>query len=211
MKRILLLAVMAVAVTAMSAQGLGLRGGVNLSNIAGDGAPDDAKMLTGFHVGLDYEIAVAPDFYFAPGLLYSTKGSKLEASEENGSGEFKAVLNYVEVPMNLVYKPLLGEGNLIVAFGPYLGYGIGGKYKAECSIGDFVDMSGETDINFGSGDEDDFKAFDMGANISFGYMFAGGLSVQLNTQLGLIDINPSGESDEAIKNTGFGLGLGYRF
>lgn len=206
MKRILLMAVMAIAVTAVSAQGFGLRGGVNLSNLAGDGW-EDGKMLTGFHVGLDYEIAVAPDFYFAPGLLFSTKGSKFEESEGGSSAELKVSLNYLEVPLNLVYKPLLGEGNLIVAFGPYLGYGISGKWKAEGS-GEVFDLSGETDVKFGSEDDDHFKAFDMGANISFGYMFAGGLSVQLNTQLGLVSIS---NGDDAIKNTGFGLGLGYRF
>jgi hypothetical protein len=207
MKRIFLLAVMAVAVTAMSAQGLGLRGGVNMSNFAGDDV-EDSKMQTGFHIGLDYEIAVAPDFYFAPGLLFSTKGAKFEESAMGITGEEKFILNYLEVPLNLVYKPLLGEGNLIVAFGPYLGYGIGGKYKAEISGGGESE-SGEEDITFGSDDDDMFKAFDMGANISFGYMFAGGLSVQLNTQLGLVTI--ANGDDASVKNTGFGLGLGYRF
>ncbi len=209
MKRILLMAVMAVAVSVVSAQGLGLRGGVNMSNFAGDGM-EDTKMLTGFHLGLDYEIAVAPDFYFAPGLLFSTKGAKDEWSEDGGTIEAKTILNYLEVPLNLVYKPLLGEGNLIVAFGPYLGYGIGGKNKMEFSGGG-ASASIEEDVNFGSGDEDNFKALDMGANISFGYMFAGGLSIQLNTQLGLINISPSEDDADAVKNTGFGLGLGYRF
>ena len=118
----------------------------------------------------------------------------------------ETILNYLEVPLNLVYKPLLGEGNLIVAFGPYLAYGIGGKNKMEVSGGGESE-SDEADINFGSG-EDEVKAFDMGANISFGYMFAGGLSIQLNTQLGLVSIS---NGDDAVKNTGFGLGLGYRF
>jgi hypothetical protein len=210
MKKILLVLAMAVTVTALSAQGFGLRGGVNLSNLAGDGASDDAKMLTGFHLGLDYEIAVAPDFYFAPGLLFSTKGFKYDETFMGITTENKFVLNYLEVPLNLVYKPLLGEGNLIVAFGPYLGYGIGGKSKWEISSGG-ESGSGDEDISFGSGDEDDLKALDMGANISFGYMFAGGLSVQLNTQLGLINISPSDNDDDALKNTGFGLSLGYRF
>lgn len=209
MKRILLMAVMAVAVTALSAQGFGLRGGVNLQNFSGDGA-EDTEMLTGFHIGLDYEIAVAPDFYFAPGLLFSTKGAKSEWTEDGGTLEAKMILNYLEVPLNLVYKPLLGEGNLIVAFGPYLGYGIGGKMKLEASGGG-ESVSFDEDLSFGSGDDDDFKALDMGANISFGYMFAGGLSVQLNTQLGLINIDSAGDSDYPIKNTGFGLALGYRF
>ena len=57
------------------AQGLGLRAGVNFQNLTGDGALDEAKMAPRFNIGLDYEIAVAPDFYFAPGLLFATKGS----------------------------------------------------------------------------------------------------------------------------------------
>jgi hypothetical protein len=209
MKRILLMAVMAIAVTAVSAQGFGLRGGANFQNWAGDGV-EDSKMITGFHFGLDYEIAVAPDFYFAPGLLFSTKGARWEESEEGITYEEKISLNYLEIPLHLVYKPLLGQGNLILAFGPYLGYGLGGKYKEEVSGGPFSG-SNEEDISFGSGDDDDLKAFDMGANISFGYMLSNGLSFQVNTQLGLINISPSDDSANAIKNTGFGISLGYRF
>ena len=102
--------------------------------------------------------------------------------------------------MNLVYKPVLGDGNLIVAFGPYVGYGLGGKAKSD---------GGDVDIEMGSDEEEDnFKALDMGANLSFGYMFGAGLSLQFNTQLGLVNIS---HGDDAIKNTGFGLSLGYRF
>lgn len=107
--------------------------------------------------------------------------------------------------MNLVYKPTLGNGNLIVNFGPYLGYGIGGKIKRE-GAGTEVN----TDVKWGS-DKDDFKPFDMGANIGFGYMLGGGLSVKFNAQLGLINIKPEGDSDNLIKNNGFGLSVGYRF
>jgi opacity protein-like surface antigen len=153
-------------------------------------------MLTGFHIGVDYEIGVAPDFYFAPGLQFSTKGTNVDFVDT------KAVLNYFEVPLNLVYKPLLGDGNLIVNFGPYLGYGIGGKKKAEF---------GEEDINFGSGEDDDFKPFDMGANIGFGYQLGMGLSFKLNAQLGLINILPDGDSDNLVKNNGFAFSVGYRF
>jgi hypothetical protein len=198
MKRIVLLTVasfLAFGITA-GAQGLGVNAGVNFFNqtIKADGEKfDDAKIKTGFQIGVDYEIGIAPDFYFAPGLQFSTKGTNVDT---------KAVLNYFEVPLNLVYKPLLGDGNLIVNFGPYLGYAISGKYKNDIA---------DTDIEFGSDDTDNYKPFDMGANIGFGYQLGMGLSFKLNAQLGLINIKPEGDSDNLIKNNGFAFSVGYRF
>lgn len=199
-KSLLLFAAMAfVAMGSMQAQGFGIRGGLNLQNLNGKmlGKSHDNDLATRFHIGVDYEISVAPDFYLQPGLLFSTKGANdfLGLSTD-------VVLNYLEVPINFVYKPVLGTGNLIVAFGPYLAYGIGGKFKAD---------GGDKDINFGSGDDDDLKPFDMGANIGFGYELSGGLSFKLNAQLGLVNILPDGDSDNSMKNTGFGLSVGYRF
>lgn len=201
MKRIVLLTVasfLAFGITA-GAQGLGVNAGVNFFNQtkkSNGNKVDDLKMLTGFHIGVDYEIGVAPDFYFAPGLQFSTKGTNEDFADK------KAVLNYFEVPLNLVYKPLLGDGNLIVNFGPYLGYAISGKYKNDIA---------DTDIEFGSDDTDDYKPFDMGANIGFGYQLGMGLSFKLNAQLGLINIKPEGDSDNLIKNNGFAFSVGYRF
>lgn len=193
-----LAAILAFGITA-GAQGLGVNAGVNFFNQtmkSNGNKVDDLKMLTGFHIGVDYEIGVAPDFYFAPGLQFSTKGTNIDFVET------KAVLNYFEVPLNLVYKPLLGDGNLIVNFGPYLGYAISGKYKDDIA---------DTDIEFGSDDTDDYKPFDMGANIGFGYQLGMGLSFKLNAQLGLINILPDGDSDNLVKNNGFAFSVGYRF
>jgi hypothetical protein len=201
MKRIVLLTVasfLAFGITA-GAQGLGVNAGVNFFNQtrkSNGNKVDDLKMLTGFHIGVDYEIGVAPDFYFAPGLQFSTKGTNVDFVDT------KAVLNYFEVPLNLVYKPLLGDGNLIVNFGPYLGYAISGKYKNDIA---------DTDIEFGSDDTDNYKPFDMGANIGFGYQLGMGLSFKLNAQLGLINILPDGDSDNLVKNNGFAFSVGYRF
>lgn len=201
MKRIVLLTVasfLAFGITA-GAQGLGVNAGVNFFNQtrkSNGNKVDDLKMLTGFHIGVDYEIGVAPDFYFAPGLQFSTKGTNVDFVDT------KAVMNYFEVPLNLVYKPLLGDGNLIVNFGPYLGYAISGKYKNDIA---------DTDIEFGSDDTDNYKPFDMGANIGFGYQLGMGLSFKLNAQLGLINILPDGDSDNLVKNNGFAFSVGYRF
>jgi hypothetical protein len=41
--------------------------------------------------------------------------------------------------------------------------------------------------------------------------YPSGLSLKLNAQLGLVNILPEGDSDNSVKNTGFGLSVGYRF
>jgi hypothetical protein len=60
-----------------------------------------------------------------------------------------------------------------------------------------------------------YKAFDAGANLFAGYEMGNGLFFQLNTQLGLVNINPEDkritDDKSAYKNTGFGLSVGYRF
>jgi hypothetical protein len=44
---------------------------------------------------------------------------------------------------------------------------------------------------------------------------AGGLFLQLNAQLGMVDIKPDNylfpDDSSTLKNTGYGLSLGYRF
>src|SRR5450759_4142618 len=101
-------------------------GGVNLQNLTGkDNNGDKLKndMLLGFHAGVNVQIPVAPEFYFQPGLLFSTKGAR--NSYGSLTGTYK--LSYIELPLNVVYKGALGNGFIMVGFGPYVGYAIGGK------------------------------------------------------------------------------------
>ena len=66
------------------------------------------------------------------------------------------------------------------------------------------------DIDFG--DDGELKRFDAGANFLAGYEFSNKLSFQLNAGLGLVNIlNTESGDDAKLKNTGFGISLGYRF
>lgn len=197
------------AMFAQSQTTFGIRAGVNFQNLNGkDGSDDklDNKLKTGFNAGVNAEIPVGIDFYVQPGVLFSTKGAKIEDSDD------KIDLSYVEVPVNFIYKPALGSGRLILGFGPYAAFAIGGKYKPES--GDDVDIEFEkkvTPVQYATGFY--AKRFDAGANLLFGYEWANKLSVQLNAGLGLVNINPEIEgvdTDATTKNTGFGLSLGYR-
>ncbi len=188
----------------------GIRAGVNFQNINGEdeGGDDlDFKLKTGFHVGVNAEIPIAPEFYIQPGVLFSTKGAKVDNSSNT-----KINISYVEVPVNFLYKPMLGTGNLLLGFGPYAAFGVGGKVKSD--DGD-VDIKFDSDVDPSELDgELPLKRFDFGANFLAGYEFSQKISVQLNAQLGLVKINPkfNGESTDAkYKNTGFGVSVGYRF
>jgi hypothetical protein len=157
-------------------------GGVNLQNLNGKASNGDKltnDMIVGFHAGVNVQMPIAPQFFFQPGLLFTTKGAKYT----NGSS---TKLSYIELPLNVVYKALLGNGKFMLGFGPYLGYAI--------------------KITGG-----DYKAFDAGGNIFAGYELAGGIFFQLNTEIGMLDINDGNPLYKSVKNTGFGLSVGYRF
>jgi Outer membrane protein beta-barrel domain len=201
--KFLLFAAATMLSTAMYAQSkttFGIRAGVNFQNLNGRDAADNKlenKLKTGFNAGVNAEIPVATDFYVQPGLLFTTKGAKADV------GDFKTNLSYVELPINLLYKPVLGTSKLLLGFGPYLGYAIGGKVKNDNS---------SVDINFGD-KVGEIKRFDAGANFLAGYEFTTNLSFQLNAGLGLVNINNRANTDKKsrVRNTGFGLSLGYRF
>ena len=186
----------------------------NLNGKDFNGDKLDNDIIIGYHAGLNIQIPIASEFYIQPGVLFSTKGAK----NVNEPVTRTINLSYIEVPLNFVYKGLLGNGYILVGFGPYVGYAFSGKDKLEGGPASY-----ESDIEFKNVvDANDpitstyFKTYDAGANVFAGYEMAGGLFFQLNTQLGLLKINPEdnrlpGDDKSEVKNTGYGVSLGYRF
>jgi len=206
--------------TGKTGTSFGILGGVNFQNLNGkdhDGNKLENDMIPGFHAGVNIQIPIAPAFYFQPGILYSLKGAKSSVTVLGTTFTTTTRINYIEMPLNFMYKGALGNGFVLIGFGPYVGYAFGGKVKTE---GGSVTI--DDDIVFQkvieSGDDllaTYYKSFDAGANIFAGYEMNAGLFIQLNAQLGMLSINPEDKritNDEAVvKNTGFGLSLGYRF
>lgn len=210
---LLALATFALVVNAKAQTTFGIRAGVNFQNINGedaDGDDLDLKLKPGFNVGVNAEIPVATDFYVQPGVLFSTKGAKSDIDDDA-----KIKLSYIEVPINFLYKPVLGSGKLLLGIGPYVAFAIGGKVSD--GNGKDTDIEFENEITltqYGSATPY-FKRLDVGGNLLVGYELSSKLSAQLNAQLGMVKINPkitgiSGDDTKA-KNTGFGVSLGYRF
>ncbi len=212
-------------ITSQAQIGFGILGGVNFQNINGkDGSGNKLKngLLTGFHAGVNANIPVAPEFYFQPGLLFSVKGAKNDffSPQTKASGDLVTTtkLSYIEIPINLLYRPQLGNGYMLLGFGPYFAFGIGGKensvigpinYNRDVKFKNTVTNVGDL---LGTAY---YRPFDAGANIFFGYELSMGVFLQLNAQLGLLKINPeyswAADSKASYKNTGYGLSIGYRF
>lgn len=186
----------------------GLRGGVNFSTITGkvaNGDKLDNNINTGFHVGVNAEIPVGTGSYIQPGVLYSQKGAEFK-------NDSQIKLTYIEVPVNFIYKPILGTGRMLLGFGPYVGIGIGGKQKA--SNGAETDVVFTNNYDASAANNPQYKRIDGGANLLAGYEFSNNVSFQINAQLGLTQLAPDINDEDnpaKTKNTGFGVSVGYRF
>jgi hypothetical protein len=171
----------------------GVNAGVNFANITGKDA-DDTKIKTGFQAGVTYDIGIADDFVIQPGLSYVQNGAKYD-----GSVDAKIHLNYLQLPVTFQYQPELGNGNLLLGVGPYVGMGVG-KVK-----GDIGNISGK-----GDWDDAGLKKLDAGGKLLAGYQLSNGLSLNLNANLGLVKL-PDNDNPAKINNTSFGVTLGYKF
>jgi Outer membrane protein beta-barrel domain len=189
-------------VYAQSKTTFGIRAGVNFQNLNGKDSNGDKlnnDLKTGFNAGVNAEIPVGIDFFVQPGLLFTTKGAKYEIANV----EVKRNQSYIEIPVNFLYKPELGDGRLLLGFGPYAAFAVGGTIKG-----------GNYDIDLKFGNEiGESKSFDAGANLLAGYEFKNKISFQLNAGLGLVNMynRPDNDNKSSVKNTGFGVSVGYRF
>lgn len=223
-KFLLLTSIIVLSVIGVNAQNegisFGLRGGFNMQTFNGKDMNNEQlkmDMVPRFNAGVVINIPVAPTFYFQSGLLFATKGAKSTDQFLGLDMSAEYNLSYIELPLNLMYREVLGNGHVLLGFGPYLAYGVAGK--AEFVIGGAtVEEKIEFTNEYSSLNPSDwkyFKPFDYGGNVFFGYELQNGLSLQLNAQLGMAKINSDNTtvttSKTIFKNTGFGVSLAYMF
>jgi len=173
--------------------------GVNLSTMTMKYADlsFDPKTLIGFHAGVIFEIQLIGNLALQPSVLYSSKGSKFEFM--NVEGTFSP--GYIEVPFNVAY----GFGSDAIKFslfaGPYVAYGLRGK----------IESGGVSeDIVFGTGEDDDMNPLDYGVNFGAGLNIKG-LLISAQYGLGLANLSTDTTGDAEIKNTVIGISLAYLF
>ncbi|MGX5818271.1 porin family protein [Chitinophaga lutea] len=204
MKKLALsLAAMLIACASFAQVKFGVVAGPSFSSytykILGD--KETSKMMTGFRAGFTADLPLGDDFYIQPSLLYVGKGGK----NDDGPIDLKTRINYLELPLNFMYKAEVGTGAIFIGLGPYVALGLSGTREANVA-GSKV----KNDIEWGD-ETGKMKKFDAGGNFQFGYELPMGLNFGLYTDLGLVNLAGNGDSDNSFRNTSFGVTVGYKF
>ena len=152
MKNLLKLLIVVVALTMTSRSAVaqlkfGVKGGFNVANMVETDNDEtysyDSKV--GFHLGVTAEYPISKKIAIEPGLLFSTKGYEYELLDVKVSSD----LNYLEIPVNAIYKIDLRKAKILINAGPYLGYALSGKMKASEAIFGEDEDSKEQKIEIG--------------------------------------------------------------
>lgn len=139
---------------------IGIKGGANIANVyvtsGNESSSGDA--ITTFHIGALLESRFTDKILFQPNLLFSQKGFSEKPTN-------KATVNYIELPVNLLYEI---SRNFTFGGGIYGAYAINGKGT----------LNGKSyDYDFSKGKA---NRFDLGVNLIIGYEVIDGIRLNVN-------------------------------
>ena len=167
-----MIAMMAATAQAQEAPRVGIKGGLNMSNLYVDNV-DDENARFGFHAGLYTQLFSSEAFAIQPEINYSTKGTGVTYAIANAGGvtvdhDQKFNFAYLDIPVLAVFK--LGRTAEIHA-GPYWSY----LLRAEIKNND-----GDPNNEFDTIDRDNFDDWDYGLVGGIGFNL--GKSAQLGAR-----------------------------
>ena len=188
-----------------------VKAGLNLSSYIGDNS-DHSKFKPGARVGVGMEYQFTDLVSLQPSLFFSQKGAKYsegyDGSIIDADADVKINQLYLELPINVQLRFNIADNtNLVIATGPYLACGVGGKTKFDggASVGS-INITGDDKIDTFGNDGLDYNRFDSGWKIGLGVEF-GRILVGLDTQLGFCKVMDG----NAPHNANIDITLGYKF
>ncbi|MBO4602235.1 MAG: PorT family protein [Salinivirgaceae bacterium] len=228
MKKIGIIAAVLLLIVAnnVSAQiSVGAKAGFNATNIAttGNGGKqfpniDDKVTKPSFNVGLFADFLLNNNVSIETGANAEMKGFAINNEYRMGNyvekNRIKYNLLYVTVPIDI----RLNFGRFYFLAGPYFGVTAAGKYKKNTDAnGDNIKV--KDDLRFGNEERDilhnqegdHFRRVDAGVGLAVGCEIIRNFGLRLGYDAGLLNIQPSGNSDNTIKNQSFNLSATCRF
>jgi hypothetical protein len=182
--------------------------------------------LIGFHVGAVIDVKILEFLYFQPGIMLSLKGGEEKEESErrysNGESRYEEDITtistyYLDVPLMLSLKGTLTNDLALRAHaGPYIGFGLFGKYERELTDSRYPEYNEKTEIdnifspsayekNYFAG----FKKFNFGIGLGCGIEF-NNVYLGVNYNIGLTNLYDEEDSIELYERT-FSFTLGYNF
>ena len=201
MKKIFMMAVMAVAALTANAQNevgqftLMPKAGINISKITGS----EAKSKVGFVGGVEAEYGIAESFGLSFGALYSMEGAKGDLVVATGNGasaylvpDAKVNLGYINIPILAQYYPVKG-----LAFKA----GIQPAFKVSAKASKDGESAKMKDLGY------DVNAFNLSIPVGISYEYAK-VVLDFRYNIGLTKIVKDSEKG---RNSTFAITLGYKF
>jgi outer membrane protein OmpA-like peptidoglycan-associated protein len=205
---------------------VGIAGGPNISsvvernNLPGwDSIKNNYSTRTGLHIGVIADLRFSPrsKFYFQPAVFFYNKGRSYTSPDDSIGAiktyTFSQFVNYMDMPLNLVFKLPLGQKvKFILGGGPYISFFYNGKEKTETSYnsGDF-ETTEDNDLPVGT-KPGQYKTFDYGVNGLAGFEI-GRLSITGNFSQGMGDFytaNYKGHLNHRVYGATLAIYLGNR-
>ena len=207
------------SIFAQSAQ-FGLKAGLNESTADVGKTTSKISNLSGLNAGAFAEFQFKK-ISLQPGLYFTQKGYNSKTSiivpypqgptdvSFNATGRVR--LNYLQLPVNVLYNAAVKGGKIFFGAGPYYGYAISGNGKGTATSvtpnGTYVN-SQNANIVFGG--ESGYKRSDFGLDALAGFKFKNGLLINVNYEYGLTNIYKS-QYSITDKNRVMGISAGYQF
>lgn len=195
--------------------GVQIHGLLNKSLFEAEGMDSsDSKWKLGCGIGGFVEIPLKNNFNLRPSINYQQKGVKAnqEFYDEGVTAFRKAEikLEYIEMPILLVYNFGKQSSKWYVGIGPSFGYGVSGKAETTLNIDGTSETVYYKPFEGVEGGGLGFKQFDLSLNALVGLqIFEKGL-IQLGYLHGLSNIENTDEFNEGkFKNRSIMLSLGY--
>lgn len=149
----------------------GSKGGENVKNI---------------DIGVFAEMNIAKNVVFQPGLSYIHKGGASiyvqgdYSSDNTTDVGSEILLNYLELPLNLLYKIPLKFGKIFVGMGPYAAIALSAQNQQTTasldSLNNTTQIHSTQNIKIGNG-KDEQKLVNFGVNALLGFRFNNGLEI----------------------------------
>ncbi len=193
---------------------VGVRAGVNFSNFRPN--PIDYEPKVGANVALLLNVPLNRYLSLQVEPGFSQRGSKIDLDGQtivDGAWQRnqifgKIMLNYIEVPLLLQYKPKIGKFEGIVSFGPELRFRVGPQ-TIKATVRNYKDgvVKDETTTETDLSKSNVYRAFDYGltggAGVAYPLHF-GKIFTEARYHLGLREMGPNVE----LHNRGMSVHVG---
>jgi hypothetical protein len=198
----------------------GVKAGLNESTAHFDETTTKISNLSGLNAGAFVEFEFGK-LSLQPGLYFTQKGYNSKTSivvvypQGPTNGSFNAngrvKLNYLQLPVNILYNIALKPGKIFLGGGPYYGYALSGNNKNNVTtVSPTNTYNDSQNANIVFGGETGESRSDFGLNALAGFKFKNGLLFSANYEYGLTNIYKSHPAT-TDKNRVLGLSAGYQF